>query len=164
MITREELRRTVVLGRLTDAMLDKVLPLAERKRYDAREAIFREGDAVEDFYILAEGKVLLEKHLSEKITVSVDSIKPGYPFGWSNMLAAGLAAYSAYTYEAICAEPSTVYVVDGDAFHSLLEGDTALGYLVTCRLNQVLEQRLVHRTEQFLRLIRKHPDIHNLIA
>jgi hypothetical protein len=32
------------------------------------------------------------------------------------------------------------------------------------RLNRVIKQRLVHRTEQFLRIIRQHPDMGRLMS
>lgn len=164
MINKEELRKMVILGQLSDAMLEKLLPLVERKHYEEREYIFREGDTAERFYMLKRGKILLEQRLSDKMTVSIDSIKPGYSFGWSAMLGGGLEPYSRYTSDAICAEPCEIFFVMGEEFQELLENDHNMGYLLTRRLNRVIKQRLVHRTDQFIRLIKKHPDIHNLIA
>lgn len=164
MINKEELRKMVILGQLSDAMLEKLLPLVQRKHYEEREYIFREGDTAERFYMLKRGKILLEQRLSDKMTVSIDSIKPGYSFGWSAMLGGGLEPYSRYTSDAISAEPCEIFFVAGEEFQELLENDHTMGYLLTRRLNRVIKQRLVHRTDQFIRLIKKHPDIHNLIA
>ena len=164
MINKEELRKMVILGQLSDAMLEKLFPLVERKHYEEREYIFREGDTAESFFLLKRGKILLEQRLSDKMTVSIDSIKPGYSFGWSAMLGGGLEPYSRYTSDAICAESCEVFLISGEEFQDLLENDHTMGYLLTRRLNRVIKQRLVHRTEQFIRLIKKHPDIHTLIT
>jgi CRP/FNR family cyclic AMP-dependent transcriptional regulator len=164
MITRDELRKMVIMNSLSDEMLEKVLPIVERKRYDQGEAVFRGGDTAEHFYLLKSGKILLEQRLSDKMTVSIDAIKPGYSFGWSSMLAGGLEPYSEYTSDAICVEPSEVFAISGEELQDLMETDHHMGYRLTQRLNRVIKQRLVHRTEQFIRLIKKHPDIHNLIS
>ena len=163
MITKEELRKMVILSSLSDDMLDKLLPIVERKRYDEGEAIFRGGDTAEHFFLLKSGKVLLEQRLGNRMTVSIDSVKPGYSFGWSSMISGGLEPYSEYTSDAICVEPSEVFVISGEEFQDLMENDYHMGYLLTRRLNRVIKQRLAHRTEQFIRLIKKHPDIHDLI-
>jgi len=164
MITKDELRKIVILGRLSDPMLEKVLPLVQRARYDKGVAIFRGGDTAEDFYLLKSGKVLLEQRLSDKMTVSIDSIKPGYSFGWSSLLGGSLEPYATFTSDAVCVDASEVFTIKGEEFQDLMESDHEMGYVLTSRLNQVIKQRLVHRTEQFIRLIRKHPDIHNLLV
>jgi len=164
MITRDELRKMVIMNSLSDEMLEKILPIVERKRYDQGEAVFRGGDTAEHFFLLKSGKILLEQRLSDKMTVSIDAVKPGYSFGWSSMLAGGLEPYSAYTSDAICVEPSEVFSINGEELQDLMEADHHMGYRLTQRLNRVIKQRLVHRTEQFIRLIKKHPDIHNLIT
>jgi CRP/FNR family transcriptional regulator, cyclic AMP receptor protein len=163
MISKDELRKMVILGQLSDAMLEKLLPLAERKHYEEREYIFREGDAAERFFLLKRGKILLEQRLSDKMTVSIDAIKPGYSFGWSALLQGGLEPYSRYTSDAISAEACEIFIIGGEDIRDLLESDHAMGYLLSIRLNRVIKQRLVHRTEQFLRIIKKHPDIDELI-
>ena len=86
MVTKESLLSIRILEDLSDEMLERLLPHIERLHFDEREAIFREGDRRERFYMLKEGKVLLEKRISSKITVSIASVKPGFSFGWSAML------------------------------------------------------------------------------
>lgn len=164
MIAKEELRRMVMMNILSDDMLEKVLPITERKHFDEGEAVFRGTDAAEYFYLLKSGKILLEQRLSDRMTVSIDSIKPGYSFGWSSLLSSELEPYSVYTSDAICVEPSEVFAINGEDLQRLMEEDHHMGYLLTRRLIRVIKQRLVHRTEQFIRLIKKHPDIHNLIS
>jgi CRP-like cAMP-binding protein len=163
MITREELRRMVILGRMSDAQLDKIIPLVEKRHYEERQYVVHEGDKAENFFILQRGKVLLEQRLTDTITVCMDAIKPGYSFGWSAMLVRDLEPYHSYTSDAICVEPSDVCAINGEKFLDLLENDHTMGFLVHQRLNRVIKQRLAHRTEQFVRIIRQHPDMTSLM-
>lgn len=162
MINRDELRRVVIMGRMSDGQLDKILPMVERRHYEDRQLVVREGDPADYFFMLKRGKVLLEQRLSEKLTVCMDAIQPGYSFGWSAMLVRDLEPYNAYTSDAISVDASEVFAINGEEFRELLESDHTMAYLMHQRLNRVIKQRLVHRTEQFMRLIRKHPDINNL--
>lgn len=163
MITKDELRRIVILGYLTDSMLEKLIPIVERRHVDDQEIIFRQGDSAEKFYMLGHGKILLEHRISDKMTVSIESVRPGYSFGWSGLMVGGIEPYSRYTSDAIAAEPSELFVLKGDDLNNLLEADEHMGYLIYQRLTRVIARRLRHRTEQFVRIIKQHPDIDNLI-
>lgn len=163
MITKDELRRIVIIGYLTDSMLENLIPIVERVHVDEREYIFRQGDSAEKFYMLSHGKVLLEQRISDKMTVSIESVRPGYSFGWSGMMSGGIEPYSRYTSDAICTEASELFVLKGEDLNNLLDQDHDMGYLICQRLTRVIARRLRHRTEQFVRIIKQHPDIDNLI-
>jgi len=163
MIAKSELRRIVILGYLTDSMLEKLIPIVERTHFDEQEYIFRQGQLAEKFYMLNRGKVLLEQSISEKMTVSIESIRPGYSVGWSSLLSGGVEPYSRYTSDAICTEPSELFALKSDELNALMDEDREMGYLIGQRLIRVIARRLRHRTEQFLRIIKQHPDINNLI-
>jgi len=164
MISKEELRKIVILGNLTDPMLELMIPLVERAHFSERDYIFKQGDMAENFYMLARGKVLLEQRISDKMTVSIESIRPGYSMGWSALLTGGLEPYSRYTSSAICTEPSEVFVINGYDLNNLMDEHPELGHLIGRRLVRVIAKRLRHRTEQFVRIIRQHPDIENLVV
>ncbi|MEW6671508.1 MAG: cyclic nucleotide-binding domain-containing protein [Thermodesulfobacteriota bacterium] len=157
MLTKEDFKKIVLLRHLTDDMLDKLLPHIELKIFSESDLIFREGDAADHFYMLKRGKVLLEKRLSEKITVSVGAVKAGFSFGWSAMLDDG-----AYTSDAVCAETCDVLSVRREKMLNLMNEDHSLGYIFTQGLLRIIKKRLDHRTEQFLRAIQNHPDIQSL--
>jgi CRP-like cAMP-binding protein len=163
MISKEELRKVVILQYLTDSMLEKLIPIVERAHYNEQQYIFRQGDTAERFFMLNRGKVLLEQRITDKMTVSIESIRPGYSIGWSGMLTGDLEPYSRYTSDAICTEPSELFIVNGYELNNLLDGDHDIGYLICRRLIRVISRRLRHRTEQFVRIIKQHPDINNLI-
>lgn len=157
MPTKESLLSIRILADLTEEMLGKLLPFIGLHNYEEREVIFREGERKNIFYMLKEGKVLLEKRVSSKITVSIASIKPGFSFGWSSMLDEPLRL------DAVCSEPSVIYTLDtGEAFR-LMEEDPHMGYLIHKQLIQIIQRRLDLRTEQFVRMISRHPDIKPLL-
>ena len=164
MISKDDLRRMVILREFTDEMLEKMIPLAQRLQFDERQPVFRQGDTADLFYLLIKGKVLIEQRLSDKMTVSMDAIKPGYSFGWSSIVRSALDPYSRYTSDAICVESSEVFAIPGEEFFDMLEADHSMGYLINRNLNRVIKQRLVHRTEQFVRIIKRHPDMESLIS
>ena len=158
MIAREDLKQINMLGYLTDEMLDKLLPITELKHFDKREIIFRQGDKAQYFYMLKEGKVILEQKITDKIAVSVSAIKPGNSFGWSAML-----DEEEYTIDAVCADPCKVFSLRDEKIKALFEKDHSLGYIMSQRLLHIIKRRYDIRTEQFLKTIRHHPEISSLL-
>ena len=145
------------MGHLTDAMLEGLQPHIHVLNFAEGEVIFKEGDTADQFYLLKKGKVLLEKKMSEKITLYFGAVKEGYSFGWSAMLDGG-----SYTSYAICAEPCEVFSLKRGIILDLMDKDHDMGYIFTQRLLRVIKARLDHRTEQFLRSIMNQPDLQNL--
>ncbi len=154
MISIDDLRKTRILGYLDDEMLEKVKAVADVLTFNERDVIFRGGDVADYLYLVKRGKILLEQRLSEKVTVSVGSITDGFSFGWGAMLGDAL-----YSLDAICAEDSEVFVINGETLHGLMNDDPALGFRIMQRFLLVVKSRLDRRTEQFLRVITSHPDI-----
>jgi CRP/FNR family cyclic AMP-dependent transcriptional regulator len=158
MITKATLRQIVMLGYLTDEMLDKLIPLTEYLQFGEGEYIFRQGEKADRLYMLQQGKVLLEQQISDKVTVSMSAIRPGYSFGWSAMLDEGV-----YSTDAVTAEPSTAFSFREDRIKALMEKDHDMGYILSQRLLRVIKRRYDIRTEQFIKVIRHHPDIAGLL-
>jgi len=158
MISREDLKQIVMLGYLTDEMLDKLIPITELLHFDKNEYIFRQGDKAERFYMLQQGKVLLEQKITDTITVSVSAIKPGYSFGWSAMLDEEL-----FTTDAICAEACKIFSFREKKIKMLFQKDNALGFIMSQRLLRIMKKRYDIRTEQFIKTIRHHPEISTLL-
>ena len=158
MISKEKLKQIVMMGYLTDEMLDLLAAIAELHRFEEKEIIFRQGDPAEHFYFLLQGKVLLEQRIAPTVTVSLSGIKPGYAIGWSAML-----DEDSYTTDAICAERSQIISFLSEKLKALFEKNHSLGYIMSQRLLRVIKNRYDIRTEQFINAIRHHPDIGNLI-
>ena len=159
MVSKEDLQQIVMLGYLTDEMLDKLVPITDLLRFDENEFIFRQGDRADRFYMLKLGKVLLELKITGDITVFISSIKSGYSFGWSSMLDDEL-----YTVDALCSEPCEILSFRAEKLKLLFEKDHSLGYIMSQRLLRIIKKRYDIRTEQFIKTITHHPDIARLIG
>jgi len=154
----DELKSIVLLSQLTHEMLEKIQPYIELFIFKKDDTIFSEGSEAKNFYMLKSGKVILEKRISSKITVSLGTIKPGYSFGWSSIL-----SKQPFTSESICTETSEIYSIKGDRVIELLNTDHSMGFIITQSLTRVLKDRLDRMEEQFLRAIRENPDIKALM-
>jgi CRP-like cAMP-binding protein len=158
MITRADLKEIVMIGYLSDEMVDKLIPITDLLLFDEKEIIFKQGERADRFYMLARGKVLLEQRVTDKITVSVSAVKAGYSFGWSAML-----DEETYSTEAICAEPCKLYSFREKKMKALLDSDHSLGYIFSQRLLRIIKKRYDIRTEQFIKTITHHPDLSALL-
>jgi CRP-like cAMP-binding protein len=159
MVSAQDLKGIALFEGLTDGMLDKLAPLVQAESFDERQMIYEVGNPAERFYSLKRGKVLLEAELAPAVIISLGSIKQGYSFGWSALRPP--ASYATY---AVCAEPSEIYVVPGAKLLELLDGDHTMGYLVMQKAARILENRLERRSQQFLKVISKHPEIGALMG
>ncbi|MBW2366527.1 MAG: cyclic nucleotide-binding domain-containing protein [Deltaproteobacteria bacterium] len=158
MATVEELKKIVILSYLTDEMLEKLCAIVQTTSHAEGDTIFTEGAPADRIYLLKGGKILLEQTISDTITASLGSVKPGYSFGWSAML-----NQESYTSGAVCAESCEVYAINAQSLKNLCDQDYKMGYLFYQRLLRVIKKRHDRRTEQFVRVISDHPDIKGLL-
>jgi CRP/FNR family cyclic AMP-dependent transcriptional regulator len=159
MVSIEDLKKIDVLDNLTDPMLENMRPLTQLQLFGDGATIFQEGQEAEYFYMLLKGKVLLEVEAAEDVTISLGAVKPGYSFGWSALLPG-----SVYTAYAMCVEPCEVMSIQGNKFRELLEQDHTIGYRFMEAVVRALKRRLERRTDQFLKVMSKHPDIQKLLG
>jgi CRP-like cAMP-binding protein len=158
MIAREDLKQIAMLRNLKDEMLDKLIPITELLFFDKRELIFRRGEESQRFYMLQEGKVILELRITDKIAVSLSSVKSGNSFGWSALMDGEV-----YSVDAVCAEPCKVFAFQSEKIKALFEQDHSLGFLMSQRLLEIVKKRYDTRTEQFVKTLRHHPEISSLL-
>ena len=159
MVSLQDLRGIALFEDLADGMLEQLLPLMEMESLGEGQIIYEAGSAADRFYCLKRGKVLLESELAPEFIISVGAIKPGYSFGWSALFPS--ASHTSY---AVCAEPSEILVISGSTLSGLLGRDHAMGFLVMQKSARILENRLEHRTAQFLKVLSKHPEIGALLG
>ena len=158
MVARDDLKQIFMLRYLSDKMLDKLIPITQLVHFDKRELIFRQGEKTRHFYMLKEGKVILEQRITDKIAILLSAIKPGNSFGWSAMLDG-----EEYTIDAVCAEPCKVFTLRDKEIKALFEEDHSLGFIMSQQLLRIIKKRYDIRTEQFLKTLRHHPEISNLL-
>lgn len=154
MVTRDELKKNIILEYLTDEMLDKLSIITIVINAKKGTVIYTEGDSAQNVYMLKSGKVLLEQKISPTISVMVNSIDPGESFGWAFLLDKGSNALTA-----TCNEDCEIYVINREVVLDLMDKDQSLGFMMMKQLSAVLKRRLDQRTVQFLNSVKSHPDI-----
>lgn len=157
MVSKDDFKNNTVFGNLSDEMLDKLLPIAKVKHMDARDFVFKEGDTVENLYMIRRGTVLIEQRISDKMTVTAGTITVGEAFGFSSLFKEGT-----YSTNAVCADQCELIVFNGEILMDLLKKNHSMGFLVMQNIAVVFGGRLQRRTEQFLRAVTSHPEIHEL--
>ncbi len=158
MASRADIKDIVILKYLNDEMIDKLLPELELIRFSEGEIIFRTGDPADTFYMLKRGKILIEQRISEKVTVSVGTVKPGYSFGWSALL-----DEETFPQETVCGELCEVLKIKAKTLFNLIEQDYEFGFRFMHRALHMVRRRMDARTELLLKLITDQPEMHSLL-
>jgi CRP-like cAMP-binding protein len=157
MISREDFRNNIIFAHLTDEMLDKLIPLAQEIQVEERDYVFKEGDPVESMYLIKRGTILVEQRLTEKMTVTAGTLTVGEALGFSSLFKEGT-----YSTNAVCADQCNLIVINGEALMDVLKKDHSMGFYVMQNIAVVFGGRIERRTEQFLRAVTSHPEIHEL--
>ena len=118
---------------------------AMRMRYKPNEVIFREGDPANRFYLIEEGKVILESPSHDDPAVSIQTMGPGDVLGWS-----WLFPPYYWHFDARVLEPATAIFFYGTRLREQCEGDHDLGYELMKRMAAVVIQRLQATRKQLL--------------
>jgi CRP-like cAMP-binding protein len=124
---------------LTDAQRAQVAALARVRTFPQDTRIYTIGDAVDDFYVLADGMVRFTLGLGKRETSAGDIIRRGEVFGWAPLVE-GQPRRIATAY---CLTPCEVVALDGSALMALMEGDASIGYALMKKLAVLLTSELV---------------------
>ena len=124
---------------LTKAQLARVAALGQMRVFPQDTRIYTIGDAVDDFYVLADGTVRFTLGLGKRETSAGDIIRRGEVFGWAPLVE-GQPQRIATAY---CLTPCEVVALDGRALMSLMEGDSSIGYALMKKLAVLLTSELV---------------------
>ena len=124
---------------LTPAQLERVAALGRARSFPQDTRIYTVGDAVDDFYVLADGMVRFTLGLGKRETSAGDIIRRGEVFGWAPLVEGhGRRIATAY-----CLTACDVIAIDGEALMRLMESDAALGYALMKKLAVLLTSELV---------------------
>ncbi|WP_461210561.1 Crp/Fnr family transcriptional regulator [Desulfocurvus sp. DL9XJH121] len=154
MITIDDLKNVPLLQGFSDAIYEKLLTIARAQTLQEDETVYEAQEEANDLYIVKFGKIILEADVSDTVTVSLASIKPGYLFGWYGMLPA-----SVQTMRAKATETSDVIVLPGDELRMLMDEDHDFGYQFMNKMYMLMKIRMDRRTNQFLSVLERHPDL-----
>lgn len=119
---------------------EHVEELAKRamvEQFDAGEEIFVEGNPANRFYIILQGKVVLESDARERGRIAIETLGPGDDLGWSWLFAPYYLQFSARA-----VEPTKVIFFYATPLRDLCEQDHEFGYELLRRTAEVVVERL----------------------
>ncbi len=122
--------------------IKKIAKLCQVETYDTGEYVFRQGDFGEHLYVIAEGRVFLERTVdlgTRTGNVVIGLLGKGRVFGcWSTLLGEPHILMSSATSE----KPVKVVVMRGSELRQIMIENTALGFNVLERLCFLLRDRI----------------------
>ena len=124
---------------LTEEERAQVAALARVRTFPQDTRIYTIGDAVDDFYVLAEGMVRFTLGLGKRETSAGDIIRRGDVFGWAPLV----EGHSRRIATAYCLTACAVVAIDGAGLMALMEGEASLGYALMKKLAVLLTSELV---------------------
>lgn len=122
---------------LSPRHLEQLTESALQMQFAAGERIFREGDLANRFYIILEGKVVLESESEDGAMIPIQTLGPGEDLGWSWLFLPYYLHFSARA-----DEPTKALFFYGTRLRQQCEADHDLGYELMKRVGQVVVQRL----------------------
>jgi len=119
------------------AHLQLLTDSAFEMRFEAGQAIFDEGSPANRFFLIMEGKVVLESEAKERGKLVIQTLGPGDDLGWSWLF----PPYSLHI-SARAVEPTRVISFFGTRLREQCERDHELGYQLMKRIAAVATQRV----------------------
>ena len=109
------------------------------------EAILREGEFANRFYLIETGKIVLEAGTSCGEALVVETIGPGDLLGWSWIFPPYV-----WQFTARAVQPTTAIFFYGTILREYCEKDRSLGYELLKRMSAVMLKRLQAARKQML--------------
>ena len=124
---------------LDKAQLGRVAALGRVRSFPQDTRIYTVGDAIDDFYVLADGVVRFTLGLGKRETSAGDIIRRGDVFGWAPLV----EGHTRRIATAYCLTPCEVIAIEGGELTSLMDDDPGLGYAMMKALAVLLTSELV---------------------
>jgi CRP/FNR family cyclic AMP-dependent transcriptional regulator len=144
-----ELRKAIathpLLRDLSPAMLDTLGAYAMKASFGTGEAIFREGDPANRFYLILSGQVTLSSSNVDGPETILQTIGPGDVLGWS-----WLFPPYYWNFDARAVEPVEAIFFYGTRLREECEVNHDLGYELLLRMSTVIIHRLQSARRQLL--------------
>lgn len=117
--------------------LHQLAGLATSVEYAPDQYIFHEGELAEYFYVLIEGKVVLEAFAPDRGTLFIETIGAGEVLGWSWLFEPYRWHFSAHVIER-----ARAIELHGPSLRHMCERDYAFGYRFVKSIANIIVQRL----------------------
>ena len=125
------------LANLPARHVESVAGCASNVRFEAGNFIFHEGEEADRFYLIREGKVVLQICSDRRGPINILTLGEGDILGWSWLFPPYRWKFSAKTIA-----PTRAFAIDGQSLRGEAEQDPALGYELLKRFAHVVETRL----------------------
>lgn len=138
------LRQSIVFQKLTNEQIKKLAAVASFETHPAGTLLYREGDPADKFYIVKEGKVVLDMtcemgpHMPPR-QVTVDVITKGESMGWSAVVEPYI-----YTLGCLCMDRTTLVAVNSAKLREFIVEDLTMGFEVMKAVAKMISSRLTH--------------------
>jgi CRP/FNR family transcriptional regulator, cyclic AMP receptor protein len=138
------LKNSVVFQKLTGEQIKKLAAVASVESHPAGTLLYKEGDPAGKFYIVEEGKVILDMkcemgpHTPPR-QVTVDVITKGESMGWSAVVEPNI-----YTLSCLCMEQTRLVAVDAAKLREFIVEDLAMGLEIMRAIAKLISTRLTH--------------------
>ena len=134
----------------TEEELVRVAPLCSSLEADEGRVIFSEGQAAKNLYVVAEGKIALQKairvpHAKHSRRTTITLCSPKQVAGWS-----ALVPPYRYTLSAVAWECCKLISIDSKLLRESLEAYPEMGYKVMMGLSAVMSKRLKQTTDTLI--------------
>lgn len=127
---------------LDNRQVDQLVEICQTRTYHPGDCIFRQGEFGEHIYVIADGRVLLQRALdlgNRKGNVTLDVLGEGRILGcWSTLLDEPHLLMSS----AICHETTHLLALKGADLRRMMLSDQALGFKLMERFCFLLQHRI----------------------
>lgn len=125
------------LAGMTESHLELITGCASNVVFKAGEFILREGEEADRFFLIRQGKVIVETFIPHKGPLAIRTRSEGEVFGWSWLI----PPYK-WHFDARAAELTRAISIDGKCLRDKCEEDHDLGYQLMKRFAQIIAERL----------------------
>lgn len=136
---------------LDERYLKLIVGCARNVRFDVDEAIFREGEPADQFYLIREGRVAVQVNVPGRGAITLQTVDAGDVLGWS-----WLFPPYRWRFSARALQPTRALAFDAQCLRAKCERDHDLGYELVKRFARVVTERLEAARLQLLDLYGAH--------
>ena len=131
------LKQIYLFANLSEDELEKIMSVTEIKTFKQDEVLFREGDAADALYIIADGRVRMSKQVANIGEEALSILQPGEFFGEM-----GLLDDSPRSADAIIHEDSKLLEIKRSKFLEFMADNYEIGYKILLTFSMTLCERL----------------------
>ncbi len=135
----EEIRNIPWFNELTPTQVERLASISTIHSSQPGEELFREGDRVDNLYIILTGKIVLENYIPSLGKQIINAGEPLDVIGWSCLT----PVVRQRTATARVCQPSRLLSINGEALSQLSEEDHDLGFLIMRRVANIVASQFL---------------------